>query len=1252
MKKLFFRLPESMSPQARSAFLITTLMAVAHFVALLYYLYLGRTTGIAQFNTLAVIAFALGILFGISAVLSRRGQPTLGIFLMLGVLAVSYPPIGTLVSGLGLTTGVALMFGGPMVAFQILSRRSGWVMTVVTVVSGLATLLLDVFGSAARPSLPGIVIQFLAVSVIAILVYFIVRQFRDYSLRTKIVLGILVIEGISIGVLAYFALTRAGQVITSVSSKFENSVQVQTEAQLTNVVKTEATNADQLFSSTKDSLVKLADYRAQLESQNTILGQGAYWDAHTKLSLLPEGQYGNSATDIASVFLPKTMTVDDKVLAELNTSAFLDFSAPGVLKNQPQIVAVYYISALGSTTYYPNIGLASVVPADFDALSQPFYAIADPQNDPNHIPMWTEPYQDPAGNGLMVTSSAPVYSANGDFKGVIGMDMQLARISENISQIKIGNTGFAFLVDKTGHILAMPPEGYALFGLQPEKVPVNESPKEIILGHGSADLQAVTTRLSSGETGLSTVAINGEETYIAFAPLNTPGYSLGVIVPVSELNTAIVASRQEIRNENTSSLQAAILILIGLLVGAILLSLGMSQVITAPLTRLTQTAEQITSGDLSARAIVETQDETGTLAIAFNRMADRLNEILSGLEQRVKERTHSLELATEVGRSVSQVRALDLMLKDAAELIRSRFDLYYVQVYLTNSSQTALVLQSGTGTVGTELLSRGHQLPLNTASINGRAAIEKRSVVVADTSTSATFRPNPLLPDTHSEMAVPLLIGEKVVGVLDLQSQRANALNQDILSAFEALAGQLAIAIQNSTFLAEMEQARAEVESQARRQTRANWVDYMDAIHKPEETGFVFEQNKIAPMTQVEQSQPSTNENALTAPIAVTGEALGNLVVEMEGQSPISRTSELVNTVARQVAQQIESLRLLDSAERYRFEAEQASRRLTREGWKDYMDANADEGLSFIYDLKEVRPYNQDGDQQTEESATTLPLKVHDEIIGKLVVQGLGSDDKESLELANAVAERLGAHIESLRQFEETKRGQIELDKRAQQLEAVAEINTVSSKELDIDKMLHSVVHLTQRQFGLYHAHVFIYNENTAELKIAACGWKEGDIHEGTDGTAVIPFAQERSLVARAARTRQVVIVNDVHNEPGWLPNPLLPDTASEMAVPLIIGDQILGVLDVQSERLNAFSEEDANIQTTLAAQVSTALQNARSFAHAQQQAERESTLNLISQKIQSATTVEAVLQIAARELGHALGAPMTIAQLSMKDKK
>ena len=86
----------------------------------------------------------------------------------------------------------------------------------------------------------------------------------------------------------------------------------------------------------------------------------------------------------------------------------------------------------------------------------------------------------------------------------------------------------------------------------------------------------------------------------------------------------------------------------------------------------------------------------------------------------------------------------------------------------------------------------------------------------------------------------------------------------------------------------------------------------------------------------------------------------------------------------------------------------------------------------------------------------------------------------------------------------------------------------------------------------------------------------------------------------------------------------------------------------MQSDRLNAFTEEDASIQTPLASQVATALQNARSIHQAQEQAERETVVNLITQKIQSATSIEAALQVAARELGHALGMKQTLVTLEL----
>src|SRR6185503_70199 len=93
-----------------------------------------------------------------------------------------------------------------------------------------------------------------------------------------------------------------------------------------------------------------------------------------------------------------------------------------------------------------------------------------------------------------------------------------------------------------------------------------------------------------------------------------------------------------------------------------------------------------------------------------------------------------------------------------------------------------------------------------------------------------------------------------------------------------------------------------------------------------------------------------------------------------------------------------------------------------------------------------------------------------------------------------------------------------------------------------------------------------------------------------------IPMGIENSLVARAAREGKAVIVNDVNSEPGFLPNPLLPETRAEMAVPMIVGDKVLGVFDVQSNNAAGFSDEDANIYVTLATQVGVALQNARLY--------------------------------------------------------
>jgi GAF domain-containing protein/HAMP domain-containing protein len=631
--------------------------------------------------------------------------------------------------------------------------------------------------------------------------------------------------------------------------------------------------------------------------------------------------------------------LDDAVLRDLNVSAYLDFYAPAVLQAHPSLLALYTVDTRGVTRYYPNINLAALLPPDFDATSRPYYTITSPLFNPERRARWTIPYVDATGGGLVVTVAAPLYEDN-HFAGVMAADMQLTEITEQINSIKLGKTGYAFLLDDAGRILSMPPAGFAMFGIRPEDINSEEFFKQTLVGTGTAELQALTRRMTAGGNGLLIVDVHGVATYVSFAPIRTNGYSVALVVPVSELQGAIVSARSQTQQQIRSGLQLATLLLVILLFVAITVSLGLGQLIAAPIQRLTQVATRIAGGDLSAQATVDSRDEIGTLASSFNIMTSRLRETLDGLEQKVEERTAALLSANEsnerraqqfesialVARTIGSTRDLDVLLPQITTVISREFGFYHVGIFLLDTAREYAVLSAANSDGGKIMLARGHRLKVGETGIVGNVAATGSPRVALDTGADAVYFNNPDLSDTRSEMALPLRAGTEIIGALDVQSTESNAFSQEDISIISTLAEQVSIAIQNAKQFEQTSNALKEAEALARKFVHTGWQQYMKnkkligVRHTGARSTLLYGKNgegSEGAQGHWEAIPPRSRGSSLSIPIRLRGEVIGSVDVHSPDNRPWDQDElDIVAAILERAALAMDNARLLEESQR------------------------------------------------------------------------------------------------------------------------------------------------------------------------------------------------------------------------------------------------------------------------------------------------------------------------------------------------
>jgi PAS domain S-box-containing protein len=642
-------------------------------------------------------------------------------------------------------------------------------------------------------------------------------------------------------------------------------------------------------------------------------------------------------------------------------------------------------------------------------------------------------------------------------------------------------------------------------------------------------------------------------------------------------------------------------------------------------------------------------------------------------EESIAKRAVELESVAKLSTDISTILDPDELLQTFVDNMNTMFGFYHSQIYLLDKSKGSLTLSAGAGEVGKKLTSQGWEIPLGREqSLVARTARERHGVITNNVELDLGFLRNPLLPETHIEMTVPIIAGEDLLGVLDIQAIKGNKFDEEDLSIHTTLSSQIAVALQNARLYQQVQHSLEEAEALftgsehiihastsnetlqaivnstlAHNFDRANifmfdepWIDTppdffrVEAVWEADyktprvSVGTTYRREQIPYHKFVQRDEPTFIEDVTKN--GLIGEDLKQIMIQM-GMSSLAvfplisgdqwigvvtfqsnkvidlpdREIRKIDSLVGQAAVVIQNTKLLQSMEDRLIELEKLQRTLSRESWSSYLSNLQDTHRGYLYDQISLQDISISDITRDADAAvniirnenTNLPQAINMEYplqVSGFTIGGLGIVEEERLYITpedetflEDVAAQVSQALERARLLEQTQKSAVEL-------QTVAQVSTAASSNLNPQSLLQEVVDLAKTRFGLYHAHIYLLDDTGHRLELTA---GSGEIGRSMTNEGWFIEIDEETIVSRAAKTRQGQIVNDVQQEINFLPNPLLPDTTSEMAVPMVVGQRVLGVFDVQSEVVNRFNDADLQTFTTLATQTAVALQNARLYA-------------------------------------------------------
>ncbi len=349
--------------------------------------------------------------------------------------------------------------------------------------------------------------------------------------------------------------------------------------------------------------------------------------------------------------------------------------------------------------------------------------------------------------------------------------------------------------------------------------------------------------------------------------------------------------------------------------------------ITAPIVLLTEGAEKITAGDLDHEVKLTSRDETFRLAQAFNLMTKRLRDLIAGLEQIVADRTKDVEqrsnylqAVAEVGREAASILETRQLIEHVVDVIRSRFDLYYVGLFMVDTLGEYAVLQAGTGEAGSAMLARGHRIRVGQGMI-GWSIANKRPRIALEAGEDVVRLVTDLLPLTRSEAALPLISRGRVLGALTVQSDKPGIFTGDTIAVLQTMADQVALAMDNARLFSESEEALDALQRSFGEVSRKSWAEVSRTHHTH---GYRLDQQGVRPIQEGEPSLASGQDESLVkVPIRLRDVVMGYIEARKPEQTGGWSQDELalITNLVDQLSVALENARLYEDSQ-YRAERE------------------------------------------------------------------------------------------------------------------------------------------------------------------------------------------------------------------------------------------------------------------------------------------------------------------------------------------